>query len=504
MRSIAILIAACVAWTTLSTEWAWGQGEKTVKEKETKTESKQPQPEPEWPQDLAVLDRLVDLDVGEGKSVELANGHKVTVKLVALKEHRDSVRDAVRRAEVTVEVDGKRTTLVSSNYNLPVTLGQVQIDCPITQGPMSNGANVYGLKKDARLRLWPKDSPWIAPGTFCYPLKQKWFAGPTQMSNEPVYVDGVERPERKRIYYHYDLDFGGAEDLVDVLAVSDAMVQMVNRQRGSLILRDRRGWRWGYGHLASIEPTVKPNTVVRMGQKIGTLGKAGGSGGWTHLHFGLTRKIPDGRMRHVDSYVFAWQACLTEQKPKVIAVARPHHLVWTGEEVVLDASRSWAADGKELKYHWTFSDGSHAEGPTQKRKYAQAGQYSEILKVTDASGHVAYDFAIVQVIGRGQKPLVPPGIHAAYYPTMHITPKQTITFKGRTFRTTHGQEEWDFGDGTPLVQTKSDGNVRPHAKDGYAVTTHSFERAGDYIVTVHRTDEHGMTGTTRLWVHVDK
>jgi len=139
------------------------------------------------------------------------------------------------------------------------------------------------------------------------------------------------------------------------------------------------------------------------------------------------------------------------------------------------------------------------------RSYEKAGQYSEILKVTDASGNAAYDFAIVQVIGgREEGWEVPPGIHAAYYPTMGISAGQEVTFKVRTFGTTHGEETWDFGDGTAVVTTKSDGNVQPHAKDGYAVTTHRFEKAGEYIVTVKRTDEKGLTGTTRLWVTVGK
>ena len=48
----------------------------------------------------------VDLNIGESQEVTLADGKKVTVKLVDLKEQRDSLRSAVRRAEVKVEVGG--------------------------------------------------------------------------------------------------------------------------------------------------------------------------------------------------------------------------------------------------------------------------------------------------------------------------------------------------------------------------------------------------------------
>src|SRR5579872_3546070 len=67
----------------------------------------------------ASLVRVADLNVGETQEVELCNGRKVSVELLNLKETRDSVRSAVRRAEVAVEVDGRKIKLVSSNYNLP-------------------------------------------------------------------------------------------------------------------------------------------------------------------------------------------------------------------------------------------------------------------------------------------------------------------------------------------------------------------------------------------------
>ena len=45
-------------------------------------------------------------------------GQKATVKLLDLKETRDELRGAVRIAEVTVEVNGKKVSLVSGDYLL--------------------------------------------------------------------------------------------------------------------------------------------------------------------------------------------------------------------------------------------------------------------------------------------------------------------------------------------------------------------------------------------------
>ena len=71
------------------------------------------------------LVRTVDLAVGESQEVVLCDGAKATVKLIALADTRDSLRDAVRRAEATVEVNGKRATLVAATYNLPTAVGGV-------------------------------------------------------------------------------------------------------------------------------------------------------------------------------------------------------------------------------------------------------------------------------------------------------------------------------------------------------------------------------------------
>lgn len=112
--------------------------------------------------------RTLELNLGETQSVELADGSHAKVKLVALHERRDTFRDAVREARVTVEVNGTSLVLTSANYNLPVTVAGVQIDCPITHGCVaaSSKANVWALDKDARFRLWPAGAPWIEPGTF--------------------------------------------------------------------------------------------------------------------------------------------------------------------------------------------------------------------------------------------------------------------------------------------------------------------------------------------------
>ena len=463
------------------------------------------------------LVRTVDLNVGQSQEVTLCDGAKVTVELLDLKERRDSVRKAVRRAVVRVNVGGHVVNLASSTYHLPVTVGGVQVDCPVTKGYVKNSSksNAWGLVKDARIRLWPAGSPFVRPGTFVYPVRQKWFASDTQMANVPCYVNACDVPGNGSIYYHYGLDFGGAEGMEGVFAATDGLVVSaaghtlegyedtpVSPRYDVVYVLDDRGWFYRYSHMSMIATPVIPGKRVKMGQRIGMLGKEGGSGGWSHLHFDIKSRQPSGMWGTQNGYAFIWQAYQQQYEPDIIAVARPHHLVLTGEKVELDASKSWSRTGGIKTYEWTFGDGTKAKGAKVERSYDKPGEYSEIVKVTDSAGNIAYDFAVVVVMEKDSKETLPPAIHANYYPTFGLRAGDEVTFKVRSFKTQHGSEVWDFGDGSDPVTVRSDGNASQHNPDGYAITTHRYKKPGDYIVTVKRSNEQGHTATGHLHVRV--
>jgi hypothetical protein len=459
----------------------------------------------------------MDLELGEEARVELWDGSAAQVKLLELNEARDSIRDAVRRARVKIEVNGQAIELTSATYDLPANAAGVQVDCPITRGYMTNtDQDHWGLIKAARLRLWPAATPLVEPGTFVYPVRQRWFASLTQMANEPTFVDGFEQPSRRRIYYHSGLDIGGAEGLIDVIAATAGLV--VSAGRDSLAgydntpatprydvvyVLDDQGWYYRYSHLHTIDPAIKPGATVAMGQKLGVLGKEGDSGGWSHLHFEIVSRQPSGKWGTQEGYAFLWAAYIRGQHPTVIAVARPHQLVRTGDRVTLDGSHSWTRSGGDTDYEWTFADGTTAKGPRVERTYSTSGEYSEVLKVTDERGNTAYDFAVVQVHDRPPSQPLPPSIHATYAPTQDLHAGDSITFKVRSFGTTDGSETWYFGDGSAPVEVRSDGNVKALAPDGYAVVTHRFDRPGDYLPRVERTDRRGRKATARLHVRVE-
>ncbi|MEA1952344.1 MAG: peptidoglycan DD-metalloendopeptidase family protein, partial [Planctomycetota bacterium] len=377
---------------------------------------------------LKPLVRTVDLNIGQSAALTLCDGSTAKVKLLKLVEKRDELRGAIREARVTVEVNGEKAEFVSATYHLPSDVGGVQIDCPVTKGHVQGKNNPWSLDADARLRLWPAGSPWIRPGTFRYPVTQRWFASATLMANQ---IGDGDPPGKKSIYYHWGLDFGGAEDLVQVQAATDGVVvsargkvlepgkypPLVHPRYDVVYIRDARGWFYRYSHLNVIDESIQIGTKVKMGRKLGLLGKEGASGGWTHLHFGVVRPQPSGRAGEDDAYAFVWQVYHEQHSPKLIANARPHKVSWTNRPVTLDGTRSWSVlgPGGIAKYEWVLSNGTTASGPRPTVTYDRAGSYNEILKITDSQGRVDYDFASVRVSDPKKPNDRRPGVHAAYW-----------------------------------------------------------------------------------------
>lgn len=455
--------------------------------------------------------RLVDLDLGESAEVTLANGAVSRVELLSLEEIRDTVKQSVREARVRVAVDGEEVELSSSHYHLPKDMGKVRLDCPVTKGHLDGvDGNPWGLAKAARLRLWPAGAALTEPGTFAYPLKQTWFASATSMANEPIDA-GV----KSGYVYHYDLDFGGAEKLTEVVSATDGLVVSAAnqtlpgyedtpvRQRYDVVyLLDDRGFYYRYSHFHQIDPEVRIGKHVRLGQRMGLLGKEGASGGWSHLHFGLWTRMPSGQWGSLDVYPLVWEAYLRDRQPAILAVARPLHLLRAGESAVLDGSKSWSASGPVAIHRWTFGDGTTAEGAKVERTYPKPGRYSEILRVEDGKGAAAYDFVRVLVVDPAEPEVFPPNVHASFWPTEGLKAGDPVTILVRTFRTPPGTETIDFGDGSEPSKVRSGSDTGNLDPKGYASVVHRYERPGDYLVRIDRENEKGWPVFTHLHIRV--
>jgi len=461
------------------------------------------------------LVRVVDIDKDAPTQVKLHNGDIATIELLGVKVQRMAA-GAIRAASVRVRVNGETTKLGVGNYNLPKTVAGVQIDCSIVHEYKKDSRSPFwGLDKEARFRLWPADSPLIRPGTFGYPVEQRFLSGNMHASNEPA----GETPKHK-FYYHAAIDFGGAETVDPVFAATDGLVVAARgkvledhadpvttalnaKPRADVIyILDDRGWYYRYSHLHETDQGVKLGQRIKIGQRLGSIGKRGSSGGWAHLHFEIKRKQPPGKWGTANGFPYVWQAYLEKYDPSVIAVARPHYVVRPGETVTLDAEHSWAKNGI-AEYEWQFDDGTTVTGKTAKRSYETPGVHDVPLKVVDKDGNVDYDFARVEVwaplyghsLGRGLPEWKvrigrsAPGVHAAFYPTRNIQPGETVTFFVRARGTARGKDVWDFGDGSETATTQSNTNQDYHPplnEGGYATVEHRFEKPGHYIVTVRR------------------
>src|SRR5437879_6299052 len=143
------------------------------------------------------LFRIVDIDVGATEHVQLSDGKHATVKLLSISETRDKARSAIREARAEVQIDGTRSTLPCGNYRLPVTVGEVQVDCTVTKAYYQNtDRDHWGLEKDARLRLWPAGSPFMPKGSMVYPVRQRWFVTHSLRDPQPAGLRQTRHPGR--------------------------------------------------------------------------------------------------------------------------------------------------------------------------------------------------------------------------------------------------------------------------------------------------------------------
>ncbi len=463
---------------------------------------------------------LIELNIGQTRELSLTNGESVRLTLLGIDETRDDVRNIIHEVKLRVKVDGEEVVLICGNYNLPVTVGKVKIDCPVAKNYLSNSMrDHWKIKKDARFRLWPKDSPYLEEGTFAYPIKQRWMANFTHSGNEPSLTGWGVRFDWEKVYYHEGHDIGGADGLDEIVSATDGRVISIRNQtlegfediplggrEDRLIIVDDRNWLYLYSHLDSTYLSIKPGDIVNKGQALGLVGKKGGSGGIVHLHFGIFCKdqLSDEWLVE-DAYPYLWEAYKSEYEPGLKAIARPLQVLLVGQTARLDGSKSMGIDHPIVSYEWFFGDGSTASGVVQDKMYEEPGTYSEVLKVTDSKGNVDYDFATVFVYDREHPEESNIGfVHAAYHPTLDLKAGDDITFLVRTFHSEAVKTIWDFGDGTAFEETTTRGITKKNHSSGvYEKIIHAYSKPGHYVVTVKSARESGLNSVNHLHVLID-
>ena len=473
---------------------------------------------------------VLDLAIGESADVTLSDGVARRVALEAVHEPLGLARGVIRGPSITVAVDGERENVPAALYHLPQVVNGVRIGCSVTRGvaeAVARHRDIYALDKDARIRCWDPNGPLFGPTPMVYPARQRWFASLTQMANERCFANACEAPLVKPdeyVYYHYGLDIGGHDRAVPVVAATAGQVVVRGDDKlpehdetggetryDRVVVRDDRGWFYLYSHLDMIAPTIELGGCVGAGDAVGVLGKEGSSGGWSHLHFGLTSLQPSGRYGQVEGYPFLVEAYLHEHAGALLACARPHRVGTVGEPIELDGSRSICEGAEIASYRWMFHDGESVGNVRTTKVYPTEGTYSEMLVVTDNRGQTAIDFCTVQILPQDADPAkTPPVIHLTYYPTDGIRPGQPIALKARTFwgagfdANKGGEELWDFGDGASATTCSGKpGRGTACETTDFAERWHAYDQPGRYIVTVRRTGKNDLTATAQVSVEVE-
>lgn len=225
-------------------------------------------------------------------------------------------------------------------------------------------------------------------------------------------------------------------------------------------------------HLASFAPEIVVGARITRGQRIGTLGKTGPSGNFSHLHLG--REGNDKRLNLYPWVVTAYQAAYPKA---LLAVARPHHMVRTGEKEVFDGANSLAFGGRRItEWRWVFHDGRTVRQAKAEKTYDKPGAYVAALWIRDAEGAEDVDFCQVKVFSAAGPESAMPHIFMTCTPTEDVRPGRPVRLRFWLQGKGAGPMQVDFGDGTKVDDYRS-----------YAELTHAFQSPGIHVVTVQAT-----------------
>lgn len=421
--------------------------------------------------------KLFALNHQETYSFTLNDGSVRTIRLIEVKDFRDSVVHMMRRAEVDVEIDGELVHLSCAPYIMPTEVKGLRIQADTTSGWRH-------MEKRVEFSVWDAQDPIVDTDRLAFPLKDyRLFSHGMQAYNEVVHLGEVDgNPNGYVVYHDYGVDMAGYEGREEVVSCTDGKVIKDWYPDGrlcSICIQDPEGLIWDYVHFDSVESDARVGDTVKKGETIGILGKTGPSGNFSHLHLGAYLSMADlekdWRVTRLNLYpwlVTAYASQIT--KPEVIAIAQPHQIVLAGEEVEFDGSNSLAFGTKITSYQWVFHDGQKVSGPKATKQFDKAGTYSAGLKVTDDAGYGDVDFCTIKVY---EPPVTQtdglPALFMTFTPTLDITTGKTVRFR---IWLQGADEETpisiDFGDGVRLEHYRS-----------YTEKTHQYRRAGIYVVT---------------------
>lgn len=158
-----------------------------------------------------------------------------------------------------------------------------------------------------------------------------------------------------------------------------------------------------------------------------------------------------------------------------VADAGPDQIVCTGSPVAFNGIGSTDSDGAIQKYMWDFGDGTpQVSGAQATHTYQKSGNYRVILTVTDNSGTSCQNTIDDLIVRVNNPPVAEAGTDK------RGCVDEAIPFDGSASYDPDGEIRryiWDFGDGSPTVESVSPAHV--YASPGtYTATLTVYDNSG--------------------------
>jgi len=204
----------------------------------------------------------------------------------------------------------------------------------------------------------------------------------------------------------------------------------------------------------------------------------------TKINIVLTVTDNDGNVSTANTHIIV---LLSPNSPPVADAGLPVNGV-VNSSVLFNGRNSSDADGDLIYYLWEFGDGSKSTAGEPSHVYTRCGTYDVNLTVRDIHFLTTSDVTTATIASSGvDAPFANAGGESGVY---NGTAGSNITFDGSVSTDPDCNivsYEWTFGDGTTGT------GVNP---------VHSYNAAGNYVVTLTVTDNDGLTGSAAANVSV--
>ncbi len=444
---------------------------------------------------------VFELNPGETFTVSREVGGKTvshSVKLVSATLYREPnlwfegevPPENYARAEVVVEVDGKRTMLMHCPYQMPVSFNGLRLYVETTREWAENAqiADLKDVQRLVRLSACADGESW-GPASVVFPIRQyRWRSAAynnTWSSLVPF----------NKLYYHRGEDYGAIPDKLDVVAPINGTITVSPLPAGdgksnAIFIGNSQGITFRISHMntETIQAAYPAGTKVEAGTVLAKTGMTwDGRKSQTHdphCHVELMH----GETK-LASFPYLMEAYLRAYPDSVLAIAGGYQFTTTGRKVLLDGNRSLTRDGQGIgNYTWKLHDGREVQDVRTRLTYHKPGLYTEELRVTGANGAVDRDFVQVRVYEPGRGKDIAYG-WAYSYPLRDVKPGTSVLFWNRLVNTK-----------SPVTIDFGDGSARQHIDQE---TSHVYHKPGRYVVVFSATGPRQEPVTLKLEVVVE-